>query len=33
MPETLDFLLRHGYSVLWVWVFAEQAGLPIPSVP
>lgn len=33
MNETLQFLLRHGYSVLFAWVFAEQLGLPIPSIP
>jgi membrane protein DedA with SNARE-associated domain len=33
MHELLDFLLRHGYSVLALWVFAEQVGLPIPSLP
>jgi membrane protein DedA with SNARE-associated domain len=33
MNETLQFLYRHGYSVVFVWVFAEQLGLPVPSVP
>ncbi len=33
MNQTLPFLLRHGYEVLLVWVFAEQLGLPIPSLP
>jgi membrane protein DedA with SNARE-associated domain len=33
MPATIDFLLRHGYVVLFAWVFAEQAGIPIPSMP
>jgi membrane protein DedA with SNARE-associated domain/rhodanese-related sulfurtransferase len=33
MHRTLDFLLHHGYSVLLVWVFAEQIGLPVPSLP
>jgi len=33
VSETLRFLLRHGYSVVFVWVFAEQVGLPIPSAP
>jgi len=28
-----DILLRHGYAVLFGWVFAEQIGLPIPAVP
>ncbi len=33
MSSILEFLTRHGYSVLLVWVFAEQLGLPIPSIP
>jgi membrane protein DedA with SNARE-associated domain len=33
MRTTVDFLLRHGYAVLFVWVFFEQLGLPIPSIP
>ena len=28
-----DFLIRHGYAVLFGWVLLEQMGLPIPSVP
>ena len=27
------FLLQYGYAVLFTWVLAEQAGLPIPAVP
>lgn len=33
MNAILQFLIRHGYSVLLVWVFAEQLGLPVPSIP
>jgi membrane protein DedA with SNARE-associated domain len=33
MKEILDFTLRHGYSVLFVWVLAEQLGLPVPAIP
>ncbi len=33
MEETLGFLLRHGYLVVFFWVAAEQLGLPLPSVP
>lgn len=33
MHQTLEFLVRHGYGVLFAWVFAEQAGIPIPSIP
>jgi membrane protein DedA with SNARE-associated domain len=33
MRETVEFLLHHGTAVLFAFVFAEQAGLPIPSIP
>src|SRR3984957_17665458 len=33
MNETLHFVARHGYLLIFVWVFAEQPGLPIPSGP
>jgi membrane protein DedA with SNARE-associated domain/rhodanese-related sulfurtransferase len=33
MNEMLEFVVRHGYLVVFAWVFAEQAGLPIPSAP
>jgi len=33
MHRTLEFLLHHGYVVLLGWVFAEQLGLPVPSMP
>jgi membrane protein DedA with SNARE-associated domain len=33
MHSTLEFLVNHGYLVLVVWVFLEQAGLPLPSIP
>src|SRR5262245_20321023 len=33
LNESFQFLIRHGYTVLAVWVFAEQVGLPIPAVP
>ena len=33
MNETVRFLLRHGYTVVFLWVFAEQIGLPLPSSP
>ena len=28
-----EFLLRHGYLLLLSWIFAEQLGLPLPSLP
>ena len=33
MNETVEFLLRHGYTLLFGFVLAEQLGLPIPSTP
>jgi len=33
MHRTLEFLLHHGYVLLLGWVFAEQVGLPVPSMP
>jgi membrane protein DedA with SNARE-associated domain len=33
MRSTLEFLVHHGYAVLLIWVFLEQAGLPLPSMP
>jgi membrane protein DedA with SNARE-associated domain/rhodanese-related sulfurtransferase len=33
MNQILEFLLRHGYSLLFAWVLAEQIGLPLPSAP
>jgi membrane protein DedA with SNARE-associated domain len=33
MDEIIQFLIQHGYALLFVWVFAEQIGLPIPAAP
>lgn len=33
MDETFQFLIHHGYSVLFLWVLAEQLGLPLPATP
>jgi membrane protein DedA with SNARE-associated domain/rhodanese-related sulfurtransferase len=33
MNEMLEFVVRHGYLLVFAWVFAEQVGLPIPSAP
>lgn len=33
MEEALDFVVRHGYAVLFVAVLAEQIGLPLPALP
>ena len=33
MYHLIQFLLAHGYLVLFGFVLAEQIGLPIPAVP
>lgn len=33
MHKSLEFVLQHGYVLLLGWVFAEQVGLPLPSIP
>ena len=33
MNEMMQFLLNHDYAVLFVWVLADQAGVPLPAVP
>lgn len=33
MHGTLQFVLRHGYALVFLVVLTEQAGLPIPSLP
>jgi membrane protein DedA with SNARE-associated domain len=33
MHTILETLIHHGYLFLAAWVFVEQAGLPLPSLP
>jgi membrane protein DedA with SNARE-associated domain len=33
MNDAIQFVARHGYLVIFLWLLAEQAALPIPSVP
>jgi len=33
MSDTMQFLVSHGAPLLFAIVFAEQAGLPLPSAP
>jgi len=33
IAQTIEFVERHGYALLFWWVFAEQGALPIPSLP
>lgn len=33
IASALAFVERHGYSLLFLWVLAEQSAIPLPSVP
>jgi membrane protein DedA with SNARE-associated domain len=33
MGHTVEFVVDHGYALLFVWLLAEQGALPLPSVP
>jgi len=33
MPIALDFFVKYGYWVIFLWVLTEQLGIPIPSAP
>jgi len=33
MHQTVEFLIRHGSWVLFLWVLIEQLGAPVPSAP
>lgn len=33
MADTLQFLVKHGYVVLFASVLAQQLGVPLPSTP
>jgi membrane protein DedA with SNARE-associated domain len=33
LERAADFLIGHGYALLFGWVLLEQLGLPIPAVP
>ncbi len=33
MNETIEFLVRHGATVLFAAVFVEQMGVPLPAAP
>lgn len=33
MPIALAFLVHYAYAILFLWVFVEQLGIPVPSVP
>ena len=33
LKEAVEFLIEHGYTLLFGWVLIEQMGLPIPAIP
>ena len=33
LEQAADFLISHGYALLFGWVLLEQMGLPIPAAP
>src|SRR5580704_19765613 len=33
MPLAFDFFLHFAYIILFLWVMAEQLGVPVPSLP
>ena len=33
MTETIEFLGRHGYLLLFTWVLVERVGMPLPALP
>jgi membrane protein DedA with SNARE-associated domain len=33
MGHTVQFLVQHGYVLVFFWVLAEQGAIPLPSVP
>ncbi len=33
ISHTIAFVEKHGYTLLFLWVLAEQSGVPLPSAP
>src|SRR4030042_2808426 len=33
MNEAVQFLIHHGYSVVFLWILFERMGLPMPVIP
>ena len=33
MKDLMQFLILHGYTVIFLWVLAEQIGVPAPVAP
>ncbi|MGH9595179.1 MAG: DedA family protein, partial [Edaphobacter sp.] len=33
MPIAIVFFVHYAYLIIFLWVFVEQIGIPIPSIP
>lgn len=33
MPLALEFFLHYAYPIVFLWILAEQMGMPVPSIP
>jgi membrane protein DedA with SNARE-associated domain len=33
MSDAVEILIHHGYLLLFLWVLAENAGVPVPATP
>jgi membrane protein DedA with SNARE-associated domain/rhodanese-related sulfurtransferase len=33
MPLALEFFLQYAYPIVFLWILAEQLGMPLPSIP
>lgn len=33
MPLALEFFLHYAYPIIFLWILAEQMGMPVPSIP
>jgi membrane protein DedA with SNARE-associated domain len=33
MTSIFDFVVRHGEVLIFLYVFADQVGIPVPAVP
>jgi membrane protein DedA with SNARE-associated domain/rhodanese-related sulfurtransferase len=33
MPLAINFFLHYAYAIIFLWILAEQLGMPVPSIP
>ena len=33
MPALVEFIAKHGYALVFVWLLVEQIGIPVPAAP